>query len=149
MPRDISPRVKFQCKLLQHLHSLNTQSHTSACMCTLKIPKDASHTTDRIHKNTAHTGRNGQHCARHKTIHPQPKTRHHPNHNSSSACLIHTMKHTIPQDSPSVKVSLKQHLGCEKTRTTKPVYSLLVCVTDREASMSKKGIERHLTDNDR
>ena len=61
---------------LQHLHSPYTQSDASACMCTLKIPKDASHTTDRIHKNTAHTGRNGQHCARHKTIHPRPKTRH-------------------------------------------------------------------------
>lgn len=92
VPRDISPRVKFQRKLLQHLHSPYTQSHTSVCMCTLKIPKDASHTTDRIHKNTAYTGRNGQHCARHKTIHPQPKTRHqgntqtttHPVHVSST-----------------------------------------------------------------
>ena len=61
--RDFSPRVSFQCRLVQCLYSPHVQSHALTSVCTLKIPSIGSHTSVWTHKNTACTVRNGWWCS--------------------------------------------------------------------------------------
>ena len=44
-------------------YSPRVQSHASQSVSTLKIPNTGNHTIVWTHGNTAHTGRNGQHCS--------------------------------------------------------------------------------------